>query len=118
MMARPTKYTPETVERICEGIRLGLTYELAAGYAGISYATFNDWREKKTQFSKAVAEAEAKGAAVNMARINKEAQEGEWRAAAWIMENRHGYARPDRKEHTGEGGGPIRIEVVYADDHD
>lgn len=110
-MARPTKYTPATVERICEGIRLGLTYELAAGYGGIDYRTFVRWRESKGQFRQAVQEAEAKGAAVNMARINKEAQEGDWRAAAWIMEHRY----PDqygRSVHEHHGEMTARVELV------
>jgi hypothetical protein len=89
---RPSKYTDETVARVVEGIKLGLTYELAASYAGISWDTFDRWRKGKADFALRISEAEGKGAALNMARINKEAQEGEWRAAAWIMEHRHGYA--------------------------
>lgn len=87
-MARPTKYTPEAVERICEAIRLGATYELAAGYAGITYATFNTWRQEKPQFFDAVKEAEAAGALAWLRRIESASAET-WQAAAWKLERRY-----------------------------
>ena len=33
-MARPSKYTPQAVERICQAVRLGATYVLASQIAG------------------------------------------------------------------------------------
>jgi hypothetical protein len=42
-MARPSKKTPTTEERICEALRLGATYKLAAMAGGISYETLNNW---------------------------------------------------------------------------
>lgn len=103
-MARPTKYTPECVERICEAIRLGATYDLAASYGGIVYNTFLDWREKKPEFSQAIKDAEAAGA-VKWLRKIEAAQDESWQAAAWKLERRYpqDYGRTvvDQK-HSGE----------------
>lgn len=88
-MARPTKYTPDVVERICEAISMGATYELAAGYGGISYDTFNDWRQSKSQFSDLVKEAEGKAAVGWLKKIESAADDGAWQAAAWKLERRY-----------------------------
>ena len=108
-MGRPSKLTPETVQKICENIRLGLRYNDAALAAGISYDTFYSWRKKGeaaksgkyTEFLKAVKRAEAEGERALVARIQKAAQDeynketgdlisrGQWTAAAWILERRH-----------------------------
>lgn len=88
-MARPTKYTPETVQRITQAITLGATYELACAYGGISYDTFNDWMREKVQFLQSVKEAEGKAAIGWLAKIEKAASDGSWQAAAWKLERRY-----------------------------
>jgi transposase len=88
-MARPTKYTPDVVQRITEAIRLGATYELACQYAGINYMTFNRWMDSKSEFCEAVKAAEGKGAIQWLAVIEKAAKEGTWQAAAWKLERRY-----------------------------
>lgn len=111
-MARPTKYTPETVAKIVEAIKIGATYELAAGYAGISYETFNTWMKAKPQFSEQVKKAEGVAAMVWLAKIEKAASEGEWQAAAWKLERRYPrqYGRNvTQMELTGKDGGPIAV---------
>lgn len=40
---RPTLMTEEVVNKILKSISIGASHELAAGYAGISYATFQNW---------------------------------------------------------------------------
>jgi len=42
-MARPSKLTKEVKEKLVYAIKLGLTRESAASYAGIHVATFYDW---------------------------------------------------------------------------
>jgi hypothetical protein len=42
-MARPTKRTPETVERILTALRAGSPRLAAAGYGGINDDTFERW---------------------------------------------------------------------------
>lgn len=88
-MARRSKYTPDVVKRLTDAIRLGATYELACGYAGIGVSTFYDWLQAKPEFSEAIKEAEG-GAAVGwLARIEQAAKDGTWQAAAWKLERRY-----------------------------
>ena len=121
-MAAPSKFTPETVEKLVQGIRLGATYELACKSAGISYQTFNEWRNgrsfpkgvtkaQKSEFSDAIEKAEGDAALQWLAKIEKAASEGAWQAAAWKLERRypHAYGRVVN-EHVGKDGGPIRHE--------
>lgn len=97
MMGRPTKLTPETQKRICDAIRLGMTRERSAEYAGIGLTTFHDWMSRGnseddgiySDFSAAVKKAESEGIAINLKNIHTAAQDGNWQASAWILERRH-----------------------------
>src|SRR5262245_24838297 len=62
MAGRPTKYTPERVQRIETALAAGATYRLACGYAGISEATFTRWRERYADFAELLARVEASAA--------------------------------------------------------
>lgn len=83
---------------------MGATYELAAGYGGVTYETFNAWRHDKPQFFQAVKDAEAVGAVKWLQKIEAAADE-QWQAAAWKLERRYpqDYGRTvvDQK-HSGE----------------
>ena len=123
MAGRRTKYTPETVDKITQAIRLGATYKLACDYAGISEDTFYQWRNTKSEFSEAIKLAEGEGALKSLAVIERAAngvkgEDGEyilaptWQAAAWKLERRY----PDmygkqRLELTGANGGPVQVET-------
>ena len=99
MVGRPTKLTPETQSRFITGLKLGLTYKLAASYAGVDEATIYRWMQRGRQedegiyfeFCKSVKEAEGSCAAQLMARIQRAAEGGTWQASAWILERRFGY---------------------------
>lgn len=88
-MARKTKYTPETIERLTQAIKLGASYDLACKYAGITFQTFNEWRKEKAEFSERVKEAEGMAAVGWLAKIEKAASNGAWQAAAWKLERRY-----------------------------
>ena len=88
-MARPSKYTAETLTRVEEALSQGATYQLASAYAGITYETFNTWRGKFSEFSDAVKKAEARAAVGWLAQIERAATEGSWQAAAWKLERRY-----------------------------
>jgi len=89
MAGRPTKYTPETVKKIVDAIRVGATFRLACMYAGISEDTFMAWRQRYSDFADAVKSAEGAGAAAWLGMIEKAAQEGNWQAAAWKLERKY-----------------------------
>ena len=96
-MARPTKFTPETVTAILAGIRAGLPYRLAAEAAGIHYDTFNEWqqgrfprgadRQLKAEFSDQLTRARGESARRLTALISTAAT-ADWRAASWLLERR------------------------------
>jgi hypothetical protein len=88
-VARPTKYTPQTVERIVKAIELGATYDLACHYAGISYELFRQWMQDRVAFFEAVKEAEGRAALGWLEKIERAAGDGNWQAAAWKLERRY-----------------------------
>lgn len=92
---RKSKYTPEVVKRILDGIRVGATLTHACAAGGISFETFNEWRKDKPEFSEAIKKAEGECVVMRLARINKAGQEGTWQADAWTLERRypHDYGR-------------------------
>lgn len=103
---RSTKLDDKITKKICDAIKLGCTYELAANYAGIHVRTLYYWLQEGKQatrgkffdFFQSVQEANGIGALQNLAYINQAAKDGDWRAAAWILENRHGYKRQEQRE--------------------
>jgi transposase len=113
---RRSKYTPETVKKITDGIRMGATYEHAAAYAGVTYETFNEWRKAKSDFSEAVLLAEGEGALALLGRIQQSAKSGSWRAASWILERRHpeSYGR-QIIDHGNADNEPFQIEAKVMD---
>lgn len=103
-MGRKSKCTPKIIDRISQGLRLGMTHELAAQYAGIGRSTFYKWMEcaeapeaedRYLDFRDAVKAAEADNAARCLLCIDDAASDGTWQAAAWMLERRHRYIRPN-----------------------
>ena len=81
------KYTPETVERICQFLKAGNTRKTSAIASGISEETFYTWMKEKLEFSESIKRAEEEAVARNVAIINKAAGDT-WQAAAWWLERR------------------------------
>lgn len=109
-MARKSKFSKAVTDRIMEALRLGATYEIAAEYAGISRSTLYNWMEKGKEQSRgqyktfldSIKGAEARGAIANLAMIETAAKSGNWKAAAWRLERRHGYTRDGYQVHQKE----------------
>ena len=89
---------------MAQGIRLGMTYQLAAQYGGIGERTLYKWLKLGdqpnsdpafVQFRQAIKAAEADNAARCLLAIDEAATDGSWQAAAWILERRHNYLRPN-----------------------
>lgn len=112
-MGRRSKLTEEVQEKVCEYVRQGLTYEVAARAAGISESTFYRWRErgekarkgKFRKFWEALKRAEAEGEQALVRRILS-ASNDTWQAAAWILERRYPdrWGRRDRVRHETDFG--------------
>ncbi len=97
---RKSKFTEPVRERIIEALRAGTTYEIAAQYAGISRSTLYEWIKKGEGFETGlyrtfydnIKKAEAEGAVVHLGTI-AQASKKDWKAAAWLLERRHGYSK-------------------------
>lgn len=87
--------TPERIQKISDGIKLGMTKKLAAQYSGIAVGTYWKWMRTKGErydaLRQAVQEAEAAGAAALLAKVHKAANDGTWSAAAWMLERVYHY---------------------------
>ena len=98
-MGRNTKLNEQTEAKFLQGLKLGLTYELAASYAGVDRTTIYNWLRRGQDepdgiyfdFFHAVKQSEGQCAAQCMTRIIDAAENGQWQAAGWIMERRYGY---------------------------
>jgi transposase len=115
-MARPSKYTPEVVERIVKAVGLGATYELAALAGGVSYETFRQWRDAKPAFLAALKAAEGQAVTTWLEKIEAASAES-WQAAAWKLERRYPHVF-GRRVTTIEGpdGGPVSLTVTVVRD--
>jgi hypothetical protein len=81
---RPTKYEPDTIGRLLEGLSDGLPIKSACIIAGIGVSTLADWREKYPDLEERMAEARERARQKMLQRI-KRASENDWRAAAeWL----------------------------------
>ncbi len=124
-MARPTKLTDEVHRRIVAAIRAGNYAEPAARSAGVSPATFYRWMERGQKqksgiyrdFHDDVRRAEADAEVEAVARLRKAMPEN-WRAVTTYLERRYPdrWRRRESHEHTGEGGGPVRVADAMFED--
>lgn len=94
-MGRPTKCTPETTEKVCEALKLGVSWAAAAAHAGVPASAVAEWRrlgaDGTAPFADFLAETDkARGVAeVRLAAMMmKAAQEGDTSAAKWLIEHR------------------------------
>ncbi len=122
---RPTKLTPDVQKRITDGIRLGMTLEHAANFGGISYYTLTKWRKRGEEqksgiyrdFVEALEEANGQAVAALLAKVQKAANNDDWRAATWILERRwpEDYGKQVQQVQ-GPDGGPAGV-VIYLPDN-
>jgi transposase-like protein len=115
MAGRPSKYTEERAAAIVTAIETGATYALAAAHAGVSADTLGRWRTRFADFAERIAVAEGRGALVNLGRIQQAAQEGDWRAAAWMLEHRYPHAY-GRQAQQREGNAEASVTFTFIRD--
>ena len=88
MAGRRTKYTPDTVKRLTDAIRLGGSDRDACVYAGISEDTLARWRVQHADFAENLDRARMEGKLQRIGRIAQAGAKGDWRADAWYLERR------------------------------
>lgn len=94
-MGRPTKCTPDTTEKVCEALKLGVSWAAAAAHAGITERCVMEWCERGkggeepfAQFLQAATRARDSAEVRMAAIVMKAAQEGNASAAQWWLERR------------------------------
>lgn len=83
------------VRKIVDALEDGATYAVAARAAGVSPRTFLRWRNRYEDLRERVQRAEAESASDALGVIAEAAEDGDWRAASWLLEQRHGYDGTD-----------------------
>jgi hypothetical protein len=97
-MADPSKVVHRA---IVEAVRVGATYRMACKYAGVRESDLHGWMSRGAEESDGACrdlldgmlEADSKGAVACLARIHSAAKDGNWQAAAWLLERRHGFKK-------------------------
>ena len=95
-MARPTKFNPQTADRILGVLRAGNTRTASALYAGVDYSTLKRWAERNAEFCAALDHAEAEAEIRCVTVLMKAVQEGDTAAAKWWLERRR---QDDWRQH-------------------
>jgi hypothetical protein len=120
-VGRPTKRTPAVAKRILDAIAEGFPLEAAVRSAGVGYVFFATWRIEDSDFDRRVHEAEWINIRRTIKLIRDAAKNGDWKAAAWLMERRHPdlYSRPEIQLQllqqinvNGAGSNTFMIEIA------
>jgi hypothetical protein len=83
-VGRPTKFSDETIERLCAAIGDGMPIRGACVVAGIGVTTLTEWREKYPDLEERIADAR-ENARLKALQGIKAAGEKDWRAwAEWL----------------------------------
>ena len=98
------KFDDTRLDVLYKALSQGMTVKSACALAGISQQTYYQWVATKPQFTEMIQKAESEMKERALKVINQAAQNGQWQAAAWLLERRepNEYGRQDR----------VRIEDV------
>jgi hypothetical protein len=104
---------------ICDALRIGVPLEYACRLAHIDDSTLNKAKRKKLELVAAIKGAEGELIQGLTSIILLAAKNGQWTAAAWLLERRWPqlFAKTERHEIGGPGGKPLppeRVEWVFA----
>ena len=120
---RPSAMTEQVVSDIVNALAAGAAVKAAAGAAGISERTYHSWRERGEQegadeaflqFLQRTTRAREQGKVALVASIRRSANEGDWRAAAWLLERIEPEALAAKHilQHAGPYGGPAPVDTA------
>lgn len=115
-IGRPSKCTPEVIERICTEVARGMPKKYAGALLGIHYTTLHEWEERGSRdeepfatFARALAIARSQHIAMRLQAI--ESGEGDWKRQAWLLERLEPttFGPTSRTQVTGADGGPVQM---------
>lgn len=78
---RPTKYSDETIGRICEALAGGMPIKASCIAAGIGVTTLNEWRDKYPEIEERMSRARERFREKAPQTIKKAIDNDDWRAA-------------------------------------
>lgn len=132
MALQPYKLTPEVIEKIAAGLRLGMTFEAAARLGGITRKTLDLWRAAAAnqpehalfqQLNDALELALAEGQQVLLERMHGHSKGvqrgasgklvkdiGDVNATRWLLEARH-KMKPESRVDITSAGQPVKYVV-------
>jgi len=87
---------------IMAGARQGMTLEGCARLAGVAEKTLHEWKNEHEDFRKSLRRARAQGELQHLQSVNDS-------GSRFVLERSFGYTKTEKREITGEGGGPLMI---------
>lgn len=112
-VGRPTKYNPKYCDTVIKEMSEGASLTEVAGELGICKDTLYQWQKEHSEFSDAI----KKGVQLSEQWWQKVGRKSLWdkefNYTGWYMnmKNRFGWTDKQNVQHTGEGGGPIIVEI-------
>jgi hypothetical protein len=80
-VGRPTKYSEETITRLCEALADGMPIKSACVVAGIGVTTLNEWRDKYPEIEERMSQARERYREKALQTIKSAVEAQDWRAA-------------------------------------
>ena len=116
-MPRPTKLNAKRADQICDYLAQGHTREVAAQACGIVSTTLYRWMKRGErqpdgpygEFCRALKRADLEAELACLRQIKEAAQNGDWRAAAWMLERRYPEKWGRRRARRSEGEGELTV---------
>jgi hypothetical protein len=136
-VGRPSKLTTTTLENLVKGLKLGLSNNKAATFAGISSTTFYRWQQDAQkideacsgnpdniknaddlelwEFWESIKKAKVDGEISHLAVITDAAANGIWQASAWFLErsNPKDWSKREHQEKDDDDK-PIVFQIKYS----
>lgn len=109
-MARPTKMTPETIDKLRQAFLIGATKEEAARYAGISKVTLYNYIEKVPEFMNEIKAWQDEPILKAKRKVVQELDK-DVKNAQWYLERKKKDEFSSRTEVSGDGQNPIRMMI-------
>lgn len=126
-MGRPIELTDALAIEIAGHLLSGNSIADSAAMVGIAESTYHDWIKRGesgespfAEFSELTRAARAEARSKRVKTVAAASDDGDWKAAAWMLErmDRQHWGRTVdvRAEHSGPDGGPIRMDVTKMSD--
>ncbi len=127
---QPTKLTPAVADKVVEGLKVGLSPELASERAGITRRTYARWKAKGERDDEADVDSDERDFCHRIAGARAEfaydacdwlkkardipSKETNAPTVTFMLERRYreDYGRSESVELTGKGGGPVQVQTL------